>query len=78
MQVLKSTLTIDIYDPWVDTKASLPILKELIKDKKYDAIILAVSHDCFNELPIKDMITEKGVVYDIKSVLPKELVDERL
>ena len=69
---------IDIYDPWVDTKASLPILKELIKDKKYDAIILAVSHDCFNELPIKDMITEKGVVYDIKSVLPKELVDERL
>ncbi len=69
---------IDIYDPWVDSKTSIPILKELIKGKKYDAIILAVSHDCFLEMPIRDLLNEKGVLYDIKSVLPKEIVDERL
>ena len=69
---------IDIYDPWVDVKTSIPVLKELIKDKKYNAIILAVSHTCFESLKLRDMLKENGVIYDIKSVLPKDLIDERL
>lgn len=69
---------VDIYDPWVDSETDITIQKELIKGKKYDAIIFAVSHDCFKELPLRDMLNENGVIYDVKSVLPKEIVDERL
>jgi UDP-N-acetyl-D-galactosamine dehydrogenase len=41
-------------------------------------LIHAVAHKEFNDINIKDLIIENGVVYDVKSVLPKELVDGRL
>ena len=69
---------IDIYDPWVTQKTAVPILKELVEGKKYNAIILGVSHDCFDGLPLQEMLEECGVIYDIKSVLPKGVADERL
>lgn len=69
---------IDIYDPWVDSETVVPIQKKLIENKKYDAIIFAVSHTCFEKLPLKNMLNENGIIYDIKSVLHKDLTDERL
>ena len=51
---------------------------EKIKDQKFDAIIHAVSHKEFQQIDIKSMLVTNGVLYDVKSVLPKEMVDGRL
>ena len=75
---------VDVYDPWasktevqqeygLDLKGSF---SELGTD--YEAIILAVSHQQFFDLDLKDLKAEHGVVFDVKSVLPKEGVDARL
>lgn len=69
---------ITVYDPWVAGETAITILNELPKGKKYNAIIFAVSHTCFEGLPLEDMLEDKGVIYDIKGVLPKDLIDERL
>ncbi|MFK7891434.1 MAG: hypothetical protein AB8B63_11525 [Granulosicoccus sp.] len=47
----------------------------------YDAIILAVAHQCFIDLGAKqihDFGTPEHILYDINSVLPKDAVDARL
>ena len=46
--------------------------------RKYDAVVLAVSHQEFLDLDIKSLLKDGGVLYDVKSVLPIEEVDGRL
>lgn len=70
-----------IYDPWADAKEvkheyNLELLPELPALNTYDALVLAVSHKEFQELNI--VKNEHQVIYDIKSFLPKILVDARL
>lgn len=72
---------IAIYDPWADAKEvkheyNLELLSELPALNTYDALVLAVSHKEFNTINITK--NEHQVVYDIKSFLPKSLVDGRL
>ncbi|WP_041960244.1 Vi polysaccharide biosynthesis UDP-N-acetylglucosamine C-6 dehydrogenase TviB [Sulfurospirillum arsenophilum] len=72
---------IAIYDPWADAKEvkheyNLELLAELPALNTYDALVLAVSHKEFNTINITK--NEHQVVYDIKSFLPKSLVDARL
>ena len=75
-------LNVDVYDPWASTEevkheygisstTSLP-------DKIYDAIILAVAHIAFESLNLSRIKNTKAVIYDVKAILPKELVDGRL
>ena len=40
--------------------------------KKYDAVVLAVSHKEFENLNIKNLLSEKGIIYDVKGILAKE------
>ena len=49
-----------------------------IKSQKFDAIIHAVSHKEFQKIDIKSLLMTNGVLYDVKSVFPKEMVDGRL
>ena len=49
-----------------------------IKSQKFDAIIHAVSHKEFQQIDIKSLLVPNGVLYDVKSILPKEMVDGRL
>lgn len=70
-----------IYDPWADAKEvkheyNLELLSELPALNTYDALVLAVSHKEFQELNI--VKNKHQVIYDIKSFLPKTLVDARL
>lgn len=70
-----------IYDPWANAKEvkheyNLELLSELPALNTYDALVLAVSHKEFQELNI--VKNEHQVIYDIKSFLPKTLVDARL
>ncbi len=78
------TNNITIYDPWADIDAvrheySLEIINVLSGREKYDSIILAVAHDEFLNLDIRSLLSsEKGVVYDVKGILPRKIVDARL
>jgi len=78
------TNNITIYDPWADIDAvrheySLEIINVLSGREKYDSIILAVAPDEFLNLDIRSLLaSENGVVYDVKGVLPRKIVDARL
>ena len=53
----------------------------LVKDmkKKYDAVILAVAHKDFLSLDIRSFLKdEHGVIYDVKGVLSRDMIDGRL
>jgi UDP-N-acetyl-D-galactosamine dehydrogenase len=46
--------------------------------KKYDAAILAVAHDEFKMLSFTDFMKAESVIYDVKGILKRDLVDGRL
>ena len=74
-------MEVDVYDPWAN-KAE--VKKEhgidLVADlgAKYDAIVLTVAHQEFLNLPYASLKAENGIIFDIKSVLDRTLVDARL
>lgn len=77
---------VDIYDPWasqeeVKFEYGIETMEKNVDiyANKYDAIILAVSHDQFAELDF-DRLTNgnKSVIFDIKGFLPRDKVDGRL
>ncbi|NNE14194.1 MAG: nucleotide sugar dehydrogenase, partial [Saprospiraceae bacterium] len=46
--------------------------------ENYDAIILAVSHKEFLDIDVKALKSDKGVIFDVKSLFPAHTVDARL
>lgn len=75
-------LNVDVYDPWasadeVNHEYEITSLTALPKIQ-YDAIILAVAHKTFESLNLDHIKKDNAVVYDVKAVLPKEMVDGRL
>ncbi|TDQ24107.1 nucleotide sugar dehydrogenase [Tenacibaculum caenipelagi] len=73
---------VTIYDPWanvseVQKEYGLEATKEL-PTEKYDAIVLTVAHDEYKKLDIISLKKKESVVYDVKGVLSKELVDKSL
>ena len=47
---------------------------------KFDAVILAVAHNQFKECNVREFLSEadKGVVYDVKGILDRNIIDGRL
>ena len=76
---------VHIFDPWADPEEvkeeykieSFRSLTELDADG-YDAIVLAVAHREFAVLDVKSLKNGDAPVFDIKGVLPLEVVDGRL
>ena len=76
---------VDIYDPWVNKQS---VLKEYgfdtidtLERNKYDAIILAVGHDEFRKMSIRQIRClgkENHVVYDVKHIFKANESDGRL
>ena len=76
------TNNITVYDPWANAghvihEYGLEVVNEL-PNVKYDAVILAVAHKEFLDMDVKNLIKENGVVYDVKGILPRDIVDGRL
>jgi UDP-N-acetyl-D-galactosamine dehydrogenase len=74
---------LDVFDPWanlaeVQHEYNIDVINELRPGAKYDAIVLAVAHDEFKKLELSTLSASTSVLYDVKGVLPKELVDNRL
>ncbi|MEA5427142.1 nucleotide sugar dehydrogenase [Arcicella sp. DC25W] len=72
---------IDVHDPWADKKEvheeyGISLLDSITE--KYDGILLAVSHDEYKNLDLEQLKNPDAVVYDIKSLWQKDLVDARL
>ena len=77
------TENITFFDPWVDVahvkkEYSIDIVNVLPENIKFDACILAVAHNEFLSLNIRSNLIEGGVLYDVKGVLPRSIVDARL
>ena len=76
-------IQVDVYDPWASAEAVLheygiATLEQLPEGCYYDAVVLAVAHKQFSYAMIKKICNDKCVLFDVKSVLNKELVDARL
>jgi UDP-N-acetyl-D-galactosamine dehydrogenase len=56
----------------------VPIVNNLPAGEQYDVVILAVAHKEFLSLDIKSLLRENGLVYDVKGILPRDIVDARL
>jgi len=76
---------VDVYDPWVnldEAKQAYNIeVTPKIPNNQYDAIVLAVAHKQFYEMGdegIRALAKPNSVIYDIKSILPIDIVDGRL
>ncbi|KMQ62319.1 Vi polysaccharide biosynthesis protein VipA/TviB [Chryseobacterium sp. BLS98] len=76
-------IEVDIFDPWanklkVKHEYGVDILDQFPEDKKYDSIIIAVSHKEFLTLDFKKMKKENSVIFDAKACIDRSLVDARL
>jgi len=74
-------INVEVYDPWVNPHAvkneyNVEILDSL-SECNYAAIILAVAHKEFLDLDIRSL-SPTGIIFDVKGVLPKEIIDSRL
>jgi UDP-N-acetyl-D-galactosamine dehydrogenase len=76
---------VDVYDPWVNKAEARheygisPI--DRLEEGKYDAVILAVGHDQFKQMGaegIRKLCKPESVLFDVKCILPIDLVDGRL
>ena len=73
-------INVDVYDPWIDPAECAESI-ESPKPGSYDAIVLAVSHQEFAEMgieQIRELGKESCVIFDVKHLFAKELVDGSL
>jgi len=75
---------VTVYDPWADpadvkNEYGIDIISEMPKDK-YDAAIVAVAHKQFrdNDVDWDNLMEKNHVIFDVKCILPREIVDGRL
>lgn len=80
------TNNITIYDPWADAshvkhEYNIEITTSNIDDLKgkFDAVILGVAHKEFNNIDIRSLLkNDNCVVYDVKGILDRNIIDGRL
>ncbi|KAA5536258.1 nucleotide sugar dehydrogenase [Taibaiella lutea] len=81
-ELVQMSLDVDVYDPNADKHEVMEEYGVQLIDaieSKYDAIILAVSHDQFLTYDFNELKKgEDSIIYDIKSCLDRNLVDARL
>ena len=74
-------MEVDVYDPWANAaevkhEHGIDLVTKLAD--QYQAIVLTVAHNEFLDLPFTSLRAENGVIFDIKSILSKDLADARL
>ena len=73
---------ITIHDPWANEQEvfqeyGLKSLKTM-PNQKFDAVVLAVSHDKFKSIDFQSLKNNNAVVYDVKNFIDDTFVDGRL
>lgn len=63
-------LAVDVYDPWVSPEEIKKIygleVMNVLPSGKYEAVVLAVAHQEFKCLHLRDLCSENGIIYDVK------------
>jgi UDP-N-acetyl-D-galactosamine dehydrogenase len=73
-----------VFDPWaspeeVKHEYGIDVIDEnQLNEIAYDSVVLAVAHDEFKAIDISKLLKSNSVVYDVKGMLNKDLVDARL
>jgi UDP-N-acetyl-D-glucosamine/UDP-N-acetyl-D-galactosamine dehydrogenase len=78
-------VTVDVHDPWANTTEAhheygIDLVQQL-DDASYDAIIVTVAHRQFVEMGVerlRALCHSPSVIYDVKSIFPRNLVDGSL
>ena len=72
-------LNIIVYDPWVDSEVAKQLyniqVDNTLPKQTFDAVILAVAHDCFTQFDILNIKKDKSVVYDVKGCLDRKVIN---
>ncbi|OIP01657.1 MAG: hypothetical protein AUJ98_03430 [Bacteroidetes bacterium CG2_30_33_31] len=76
-------MEVDVFDPWASKKDvkneyGIDLIDKISDYKKYSCVILAVSHNQFLELDYSKFKNSGAIIFDVKSILPKDIVDARL
>lgn len=80
------TGNITVYDPWADTASvkheyGIDVTSGDIEklSGKFDAVILGVAHNEFKSMNVRDFLkSDNGVIYDVKGILDRKVIDGRL
>lgn len=76
---------VDVFDPYTsetnsETNHCCRFTPKIPEPGIYDAVVIAVAHDIFKDLSrinIRGLCKPKGIVYDLKYLLPKDVSDLR-
>jgi len=76
-------MQVDVFDPWanpeeVKDEYEISILTEYPKNNNYGGIILAVAHNEFMEIDLKEHKSNGAVIFDVKGIFDKKIVNARL
>jgi UDP-N-acetyl-D-glucosamine/UDP-N-acetyl-D-galactosamine dehydrogenase len=76
---------VEVYDPWVDQEEARRLygvtMIETLPQERYDAVVLAVAHREFTDfarVDVRRLCRSLAVIYDVKNILPREMVDGSL
>ena len=73
---------ITVCDPWAREEEVQQVYgittQKKLPNKRFDAVLLAVSHTEFHKIDLTTLLKEKAVIYDVKNVLPDGLKDKGL
>lgn len=81
------TGNITVYDPWANPEAvkheyGINIESDSLDKLKgsFDAVILGVAHNEFKDFDVRSLLEDEknGVIYDVKGILPRDIIDDRL
>lgn len=76
------TDNITVFDPLVDAElvdCEYGIkISPSIDTNNFDVVVLAVAHDVFSNLNVPSLLAPNGIIYDVKGVLPRNIIDGRL
>lgn len=76
-------MDVDVFDPWASPKEvkdeyGIDILTKYSGSNIYSAIIIAVAHDEFKKLDFKKHKSSGSIIFDVKGILPVEVINARL
>ena len=73
---------VDVFDPWANKKEveeefGISLIENWAQ-KHYDAVVLAVAHNEFKNIPFSKLRSNSTVIYDTKAFVKRNLIDGRL
>ena len=80
-ELIQFGLILDVYDPHANKEAvkneyNLNLLDSIVDN--YNAVVLAVSHEEFKIIDLKNIVKSNSVIFDTKAFFDRSIVDGRL